>query len=231
MLQSMTLQLKGKVRVTGAYLSPMISGTATSTLLQEVVQDSSGQDMLFVDLNARHYTWDATSNPKGRALWKGTKGHIYQLRAPGKATYRPRGHIGASTPDLVVANFREVDLETPTSGCWTAASDHAPVIGRIGIEGDRERMRRGKRISKDALQNAGRVKEVGRKYRRIQDEIIERLRGANMTDVQGIYESVSAVLVNPWKKHASTGSGVRRRTGRKLWREYNGAGGRRIGHG
>lgn len=75
-VQKMEIELRGGVRITGAYLSPTVSVERTTFVLRGVIEYSTGHDVLMGDLNERHYTWDITTNPKGWELVAGTKGNI-----------------------------------------------------------------------------------------------------------------------------------------------------------
>lgn len=196
--------------MSGAYMSPTVPGVKATEVLKGVISDVSGQDLLLGDLNARYYTWDTISNPKGRALLLWIRGNRYQIREPMDPTYRQRGRVGVRTPDLMITNYRNSSTQVASDGCCSGTSDHAPVVGTVGVEkrNGREHMRL-KRVSKTALQNVGRIREVGYKCRQGKEGLFRRLNEAAALDTQEIYEEVSAALVGPGTHYVDPWNGRR----------------------
>lgn len=64
-------------------------------------------------------------------------------------------------------------------------------------------------MSKTALQNVGRIKEVGKKYRQQQTGLIKKLNEATAQDAQEICEGVSAAIVDPWTQYVNPWKGSR----------------------
>lgn len=72
MVQHVTIEQKGGIRLTGAYLSPKVSGARTEVLMKQLVLDGKGKDIIMGDLHARHQWWDIMKNARRRALIRGT---------------------------------------------------------------------------------------------------------------------------------------------------------------
>lgn len=64
-VQSLTIEMRGGVSLTGAYVSPCVSEGREEEFLKQ-----GGKNVIMGDLHARHYLWDMAANSKGRALVK-----------------------------------------------------------------------------------------------------------------------------------------------------------------
>lgn len=179
--QAMTVELYGKVRVTGAYFSPTTSGQKVEEIVRGIVIYGSGNDVLIGELNARHSRWDTTTNAKGRALQKFTVGNRFDIYAPTAPTFSPRGRAGASIPDLMVTNMRGSSVRIVEEGRWEGASDHRPIVGVVEVQGEKGGEQKRKRVSKLAMRNLLKKKEVVAIYRGVEKDIVEKLKRATTT--------------------------------------------------
>lgn len=211
-LQMLTVEIQGRTRVTGAYFSPTVSGHKTEEVVKELIIDGTGQDVLVGDLNDRNYRWDSTTNSKGKALQKCTAGNRFAIKAPASHKFKPRGRAGGSTPEVMITIMRESTASIAKEGRYEGASDHTPIICTVGIQGEEGRGRtRYRRVSKMALRNPTKRKEVFRGYRRIEQGIIQKLENTTKETVQGIYKEVTEVLIEPWTTHVQPWRGGRPR--------------------
>lgn len=146
-----------------------------------------GKEILLGDINARHTSWDATSNARERALVRSTKWSRLKIIAPQSPTYHPRGRVGYSTPDLVISNVSGIKLQVVGGGAWNGTSDHTLVLC-VCPEIGGGRKNGGKRVSKTALSNEGRIEEVGEAYKQIATHLIRRLKETTEEATQEIFE-------------------------------------------
>lgn len=95
------MDLPGRMRVTGAYVSPNFSGSAMTNLLNSVIRNGTGRDWIIVDLNDRDNSWDTESNARGREIKTRIAGKRNRVLAPQAETFKARRCRALSTPYIV----------------------------------------------------------------------------------------------------------------------------------
>lgn len=146
-----------------------------------------GKDIMLGDFNARHVRGESRTNSRGRALTNVINASRYQITAPDIKTYTLQGRMAHSTPDIFVANTTGIRLNVAGRDRWTGTSDHLPVwctVPHMG-EGEGGGIRR---LSKMALHNEGRIKEVGKRYKKIAPEMRRKLQAATAVTAQKVYK-------------------------------------------
>ena len=114
-----------QTQVVSLYLSPLVPKEVFLECLNTAHKTCRGKAVIMGDFNARHRTWDRTSNSHGRWLVAWAKKHRWVIHAPSEPTFS--GHRGSSTVDLVLTRSLESSEATVMHGKWDGVSDHEPV--------------------------------------------------------------------------------------------------------
>lgn len=207
-IQAMKITIRGEMRMTGAYLSPTVTGTEMQPSLDEVIKEGVGGDLLIRDFNARHGSWDRAVNTKRRMTTTRIIGTNHRIFAPTGHTYSPRGRAGGSTQDIAMTNIRCTKVEKAPQGMWTEASDHEPIVCTTD-GGVRETGNEVRRVLTLRLNNPGKVKEAGKEYVKMERKVIRWLEEAERETVQQVFGKTTEAFIGPWTSYQKLWTGDR----------------------
>ena len=122
------------INIAGTYLSvlyirPNISRPSFLQCFNQIQKLTRGKSVVMGDLNARHKSWDTTTNSHGRWLVEWATSNQWHIDAPGGPTFI--AHQGTSTVDLFLTKGVHTSGASILNGIWDGSSDHRAVGTKI----------------------------------------------------------------------------------------------------
>lgn len=125
-IEAVTIDLPGRIRLTGTYISPITSACALTSFPSTIMITRTGRDCMMGDFNARDATCDTVRKIIGRTIKDRIRGTQQIVIAAQQYTYKERGRKGTSSTDLAINNMRGGTLEVMGSEVWAGSSDRLP---------------------------------------------------------------------------------------------------------
>lgn len=197
--QAVRIRLSEDMTIGGVYISPGINPNKMNQILEETHSFCKPEMIVVGDFNARHISWDKSTNNKGRALIRFAKKYNMVINPTTLPSFRARGRSGDSKPDLLLARMKSTVSQSRNKVC-DDTSDHTPIIyeiAEINIRGT------GKRIITKTMLNNTRNEERAREFYESRiPEITEYMKKASELEAQQLYNRATETILEPWQRIA-----------------------------
>lgn len=175
-----------------AYVKPQASRETLNSFFLILAYHARGPTTIVGDFNARHSSWDHSTNPQGSGFLRWcTKAHLVVL-APQQATFS--SHRGSSVVDIFLVKGLSPGYPSVVEGSWP--SDHRPVRVELPLSTPSTLK---DRIPHALLKQPRLQQDAKRSYTDQLPPIGELIRAASSpTDLEQATHRLGSAILRPW---------------------------------